>query len=60
MEKIILNDWDLNQIKENGFVTSGKYIVMSIKKYESLSTLPSKGTELTSNPIKTKPLNKGI
>ncbi len=38
MNQIYLNEYDLKQIKENGFVDYGKYIVMTKAKYKELNT----------------------
>ena len=35
-EQIILNEWDLEQLKRFGFVTSGKYVIVSMKEYKRL------------------------
>lgn len=36
MNKIILNDWDLERIEKKGFVESGKYVVMTKDKFKKL------------------------
>jgi len=40
VELIQLNEWDLEQIKEFGFVASGKYVVVSMEEYKKLIHKP--------------------
>ncbi len=37
MKKLLLNEWDLEQIEKKGFVQSGNVIIMSLKEFNKLT-----------------------
>ena len=46
MKKLLLNEWDLEQIEKKGFVQSGNVIIMSLKEFNKL-TLADEKLEVT-------------